>query len=357
MKLLEHLYKTHSPSHHEEKMASLIKQYLTKWGVKYKQDEHLQIYSIIPETPLFVAHMDQVQKNPCEKVMTFKNQIWGFDEAGKKTGLGADDKNGVWIILKLLESKHKISFIFSAAEEAGGKLGKLIPSLDLSKTSYGLIFDRRGKADIIGTRNSYCEDDLQTAIQTIAGDYSPASGIFSDGDELSNHIPCVNLSVGYYNAHTVDEYTSIPELKRALELAKDLVRELPYQGKPFALPTKLARGNWGWSRWGDEIDYSKGNDPRYDEKDLRPESYSKPGKHVKSIEDCELLIEADGRVIFIDENWLEYTIADNPESACGIWTVGTKSKPRDLNIEIWDQDNDLYAEIDSIPIEVTDMRR
>jgi hypothetical protein len=346
MKLLEQLYTTHSPSHHEDRMAKLIIGKLDELKIKYKQDEHLQIYNIKPGLPLMVAHMDQVQRDPCEKVMIVKNQIYGFNKAGKKTGLGADDKNGIWIILKILEAKIPISFIFSACEEAGGKLQTLTSKIKLDKTPYGLIFDRRGNRDIIGSINSYCEEDLETAIQAIAPDYKPTNGVFSDCDELSNRIPCVNLSCGYYNAHSADEYTNLTQLKRALSLAKELIKELPQEIGTFALPEKLPRGRWS-DAWYDKYNWNNW-DPKY----------NSPGKDEKSISvgsDPELLINDTEITLIDEEGWEEYFIAENVEDAVGEWDLGDEKLKKKLRIELYGIDP--VAWYNDKPISVVDLRR
>jgi hypothetical protein len=47
----------------------------------------------------------------------------------------------------------------------------------------------------------------------ILPDYNPSTGLYCDADQFSAVIPCVNLSVGYCNAHTENEFLNIDEFQ------------------------------------------------------------------------------------------------------------------------------------------------
>ena len=224
LKPLIEMYKTSSPSGKEAPMRQLVTQRLGAMGIAYKIDPHGQVYSLAyPKAPLMAAHMDQVRCcDHATKVKVSKRRIWG------NGNLGADDKNGCWIILETLKSHAAINFIFTTEEESGG-----LPfedflfqhSTELANIPYGLIFDRRNGGDIIGMMNGYCDDDLEKAVHNIGKPYGykPTSGVWSDCDALCRFVPCVNLSCGYYEAHTTNEYTSIRSLRKALALADALI--------------------------------------------------------------------------------------------------------------------------------------
>ena len=230
MNTLINIYCIHSPSKKEGLLSKYIQSLLDKAGIEYKVDKHHQIYNINPNKPLVCAHMDQVQQTSCEYTVIHNEYIYGFNDH-KQVGLGADDKNGVWILIKLLQQYPDLSFIFSVQEETGGKIYDLCQDIDISNIPYALIFDRKGGGDIIGASNNYCCNDLEQAIATIGEDYGyeSAQGIYSDCDALSEYIACANLSCGYYNAHTDNEYTNVKELVNALDFGKALINDLPRQ--------------------------------------------------------------------------------------------------------------------------------
>lgn len=336
--LLQKLYLTHSPSKKEDRMSTLIQEELENLKLSFKQGPLMMLYSITPGTPLMVAHMDQIQTTKCDKVMTFKDKIYGFTNSGKLSGLGADDKNGIFIILDILrQHREQVSFIFTSNEECGGYLHHLMDKIDISHNPYALVFDRKGAGDIIGTSNNYCCDDLETAVATMGKPfgYKPANGIFSDCNELSKHIPCINLSCGYYSAHTEEEHTKPAELWNAMKFANELIRHLPKKGRPFEMPTRFS-----------EIDRLPAS-TTYASYSAFSKSYNKtatvstkPIKQYKTwaekeeraeIENhCLVRVNQDGSVEFINECYSQYdeeTIANSIEEAEGEWItdMGTLS--------------------------------
>lgn len=229
MKLLERLYLTHSPSHEEKKISELVQTFLRHRRIDFETDERGQVFKIIPGRPIISCHMDQVQKGPPGRIIVEKGKQLTVIR-GEKDGLGADDKNGIWICLNLL-TRWDCSFIFSTAEEViAHEVDHVLKANEsvLSRIPYALVFDRRGKGDIIGVDNDYCTLEFQERVASAgkAFGYHPTTGVFSDADSLSNHMECVNLSVGYHDAHSTKEYTIYQELVNALMFGDHLLNYL-----------------------------------------------------------------------------------------------------------------------------------
>jgi putative aminopeptidase FrvX len=188
----------------------------------YRTDEFGQIFKIKKNQPFLCAHIDQVGIRPITKVWQ------GYIEGTKSKiifgdgNLGADDKNGIWIILRLLKANPDLNFVFSTAEETGGNLHEI---KCIKKASFAIVLDRRGSSDVIGVHNDYCDQDFYDAVLKIgkAYGYKEDVGVFSDADHISTIINCVNISVGYYNAHTTKEYTVVDELVNAARFAYHLI--------------------------------------------------------------------------------------------------------------------------------------
>lgn len=250
--LLSTLYRTYAPSGSETRMRNIITTHLESMYQPYSISSEGVVYRLEPGKPLVCAHMDQIGIRPCVRV-EFETEgepiVRGFDAVGKQTNLGADDKNGIFIALKLIQSFGKdINFIFSVEEEIGGVCREFLQGFSEERTNsipYGLIFDRRGGGDVIGTSNAYCEGDLEDAVLDIAEKfgYRRSTGTFSDCDHISEFIPCVNLSCGYYNAHTAGEYTVLPELENAVNLGYALIKGL---GTRFFKRPELMPASWWW---------------------------------------------------------------------------------------------------------------
>lgn len=226
MKLLEQLYRIHSPSHGEGKMSEYVRKVLEHNGIDFETDERGQLFKLIPGRPILSCHMDQVQKGPPGRILVEKGKELTIIR-GEKDGLGADDKNGIWICLNLLSRWH-CGFIFSTAEESISKDVEHVLRANealLRRIPYALVFDRRGKGDIIGSENGYCTKGFEERVarEGEAFGYRPTSGVFSDADSLCRHMECVNLSVGYHDAHSTREHTVYQELVNALKFGNHLL--------------------------------------------------------------------------------------------------------------------------------------
>ena len=251
---IKSLYTVYSPSGDEQQMSELIQETLTRNSIPYTITDDHQIYRLNPGEPLVCAHLDEVHFAPCEEIILHNQRYYGMTDH-TQTGIGADDKNGVWVVLNLLRTFPNLSFIFSTQEEIGAQGIKDLLKNHLDKNvldsiPYALIFDRQGNSDIIGTKNDYCAQDLEDAICEISQEnnflYTPAQGVFSDCNKLRHYVPCVNLSVGYYNAHSDQEYTEIKDLIQAFHFGAKLIQELPkirfdlpvIKQKSFTLPSQ-----------------------------------------------------------------------------------------------------------------------
>ena len=114
MNLLKKLYEIHSPSGNEKAMKKFIKGYVKKHipGVTIKNDHVGNLYMIKgnAETyPCIVSHLDQVQREHSKdfKAIETEDIIFGYSPKNRqREGLGADDKNGIWIALNCLENMN-----------------------------------------------------------------------------------------------------------------------------------------------------------------------------------------------------------------------------------------------------------
>ena len=99
--VLKKLYTIHSPSSREGRLGKYIIALLRGMGVQHTVGSKGEIYNIKPGLPLLCVHTDQVQSKPCTHTIQNNNFIYGMG-GHKQSGLGADDKNGVWILLNLI---------------------------------------------------------------------------------------------------------------------------------------------------------------------------------------------------------------------------------------------------------------
>ena len=228
MKLLKELYKTYSPSGRERGVSRIVRRELNRMGIGYHMENGI-IHRLVPNQPLLCAHMDQVNTNgKCTLILEERGVIRGMGSAGS-TSLGADDKNGVWLLLSILEQEPELGFMLTVEEEIGGWNTKQFVrqhEQDLDKIPWCVVLDRHGGSDIIGVENGYCMPDMDDAFVSLQMGYKSNRGVFSDANHISwSGLPCINISVGYYLAHTEEEYTVISDLMKARELVLAGVKE------------------------------------------------------------------------------------------------------------------------------------
>jgi tripeptide aminopeptidase len=255
-KELKRMYYLPSSSGNEFGMSMYIQMILNQIGIPYSVDKDNQIYSFIPGTPLLSAHMDRVHSKAPKFVFNNGRYMWGT------CGIGADDVNGCYAILRLLEMRkmarmEPISFVFSVCEERFGQQFENLLEANkdvMLKLRYGIVIDRRNSHDVICDSNDYGTPEFEKAVMEILEPlkYKATTGTYSNADDLSDYMSCLNISCGYYNPHTDMEYTSIPELEHTINSVFELIDKLKGE---FDIPDKT---KWYTNRYDDSL-YSYDN--------------------------------------------------------------------------------------------------
>ena len=250
--LLKSLYVIRSYSGFEEPLRNAIIQFLNNYNIPYTNHNGNLLGLNHPGKPLFSAHMDMIntenyklkgtESTVEDAVFTLDDNACirlyrGKNEKANQTSLGADDKNGIWVILMLLKEGYEINFAFCHSEEIGGAgstqvVGDRENAEFIEQCRYGIIIDRRNAHDIIGYENNYCmalDDKIHSFAKANGFKFSPARGSISDADRFSKLVECVNLSCGYYEPHTSKEYTNLNELWNTFNFCKKLLDEFNYE--------------------------------------------------------------------------------------------------------------------------------
>ena len=155
-----------------------------------------------------------------------------------QVSLGADDKNGIWVILSLLAEGFEFNFAFFHGEEigcVGSKKAMSDPVIGMfieRNCSYAITIDRRNSGDIIGWGQKYCvtlDDRLETFSNKHGFNYVCTSGLSSDAGPISQACEAVNISCGYYEPHTYREYTNLNELWNTRQFVKKVLEEFSFE--------------------------------------------------------------------------------------------------------------------------------
>ena len=229
----------------EKDISDWICKWLDNHNIKYNRQKN-NIYSFeFNDKPILSAHLDQVETNGkvFKLYLTKDNHIIAYNNLFERTSLGADDKNGVWIILKMLEKGYKFNFIISEGEELGCLGIKKIPLAENinPKTQFCIVLDRKGDKDILssGAGTTYCSTLAQSLCNFLDNDYVVEKGNLSDTATICKYCESVNMSVGYYFPHTEDEYTDWIQLSTIKnDVEKILTNFIHYPTNPKTYSVK-----------------------------------------------------------------------------------------------------------------------
>lgn len=161
---------------------------------------------------LLIAHLDTVHRELPKKIIYDKRD----NTISSPSGIGGDDRCGIYAILEIVK-QYNCSVLFTEDEEIGGIGADKFADSEICKSfncNYIIELDRRGKNDAV-----FYEDDNTDFHKFVCKEYFREShGTFSDISILAPVMgrSAVNLSCGYYNAHTRDEYIKLDELQNTI---------------------------------------------------------------------------------------------------------------------------------------------
>ena len=175
--------------------------------------------------PCVAAHIDTVHPlRPVEMVQQ-DGILFGLDENGQRTCIGADDKAGVYICLELLERFDHIAVALFAAEEIGCVGADHAPAAWFDDVGYVIEFDCPGYGLVSYTSSGtrLCANDgefIQTAAPVLQthGLTRWQHHPFTDVMALRRrfNFSCLNLASGYRNWHRSDDYVVVEEAQAAV---------------------------------------------------------------------------------------------------------------------------------------------
>ena len=242
------LYNIPSHSYEEEKITNKVTKLFKKAGCRVTRSSttsgtNLYITKGKLEEgeyyPCIAAHLDEVHSvQDRGKYSAFYDEesdtIKGYSSTHKKQcGIGADDKNGIWVALQAARKLDKIKVVLFYGEEVGC-VGSSCAKMDFfDDCRYVLQVDRKGKSDVV-TNISYVDiasQDFIDDLEDISKEYGrqETSGAMTDVLELAEKgigIACINMSCGYYNPHTAKEFTVVSELQETLDFVLDICTKM-----------------------------------------------------------------------------------------------------------------------------------
>jgi len=185
--------------------------------------------------PCVAAHIDTVQQDGI---------LFGLDKNGQRTGIGADDKAGVFVCLELLERFDDIAVALFAAEEIGCVGADHAPAAWFDDVGYVIEFDCPGYGLVSYTSSGtrlFANDGefIQTAAPVLQAhaltkwQHHPFTDVMSLRRRFN--FTCLNLSSGYHNWHRPDDYVVVEQAEAAVNAGEALITALGCRAYPFEL--------------------------------------------------------------------------------------------------------------------------
>lgn len=196
---------------------------------------------------LLVAHLDTVHEKLPNMIVYDQTQ----DIISSPNGIGGDDRAGVYMIFEILKL-FNCSVLFCEDEEIGGiGAGKFAKSELASELHFNYImeFDRANANDAVFY--SCANDEFEKFITKDF--YKTNYGTYSDICDVAPALGCaaVNLSCGYYKAHTKDEYVVLSEMENSIRAACDILARTSHNDKFEYVEDESVYDNWtGYGYYG-----------------------------------------------------------------------------------------------------------
>lgn len=172
---------------------------------------------------MFTSHLDSACRQR-EKVhlLRYVENAQTYVISDGKTILSADDKAGVTIMLYMIANNVPGLYYFFLGEERGG-IGSGLLSSDYDNNEHVkginkcVSFDRRNYYSVITHQGSRrcCSDKFAVSLCDELNKHGMKmkldnGGLFTDSANFIEHIQeCTNVSVGYFNEHSIDEIQNI----------------------------------------------------------------------------------------------------------------------------------------------------
>jgi di/tripeptidase len=170
-----------------------------------------------------------------------KLSLKGYTDNGAPTGIGGDDKCGVYGCLTMLEQLPYLKAAFFVSEETGCHGSRKADKAFFHNVGYAIQFDapenwmvtEKCFGQVLFDRNSdffkSCDEVLkegmvQSDMQYMVHPYTDVYALRSQFD-----FSCINFSIGYYDYHSKNEYVVVEDVYNGIEMGVKMIEKLGYK--------------------------------------------------------------------------------------------------------------------------------
>ena len=187
-------------------------------------------YILVPgkATVMLLAHLDTVHEKPVKYICTSPDG----NILMSPQGIGGDDRCGVYALVKAHEAASVKPWLLFTCDEEIGSIGAdmFVSEYIKGKMPQGLHtlkllieIDRKGSKDAVYYE---CDNPELEAYITSKG-FVTACDSFSDISVIAPElgVAAVNLSSGYYNAHTLHEYINRKQINAVIQSVVEIIAD------------------------------------------------------------------------------------------------------------------------------------
>lgn len=252
--LLKEVLSIPTKTYQEHLMVEFICNWLDDNNIPHYVDKFNNVYATkqtdgnISNFPCVVAHTDTVHNldtiNVVEEQLPnaqkeVKLALKAYNDNGDPTGIGGDDKCGVYACLELLKELPNLKAAFFVAEETGCKGSSNADPKFFKNIGYVIQFDApennmiseflMGKP-MFKRDTEFFEKGSRLITEHFPGDTKYHKHPYTDIFPLNQNfgLSCFNISIGYYNYHTRNEYVVVEDTYNGIKVGKLMIEELGY---------------------------------------------------------------------------------------------------------------------------------
>ncbi len=241
--LLYKVLSVQSKSKNDEIMRNFLKAYFDKVKLKVTEDTYGNLYITKGKAksyPCVVAHIDTVHSlipSYAFKVYKMGSLLYAMNAiTGTQTGIGGDDKVGIFVALHALHTHKNVKVVLYRDEEIGHIGSK--HSIEFNKEFYKdcnfvIQCDRKGNDDFLTSSGGIkmCSKEFIEATKPYADkhEFKEGYGASTDVDTLVREgigISCINLSSGYHRPHSSTEVVNIDDVRNVTSLVDEIITNL-----------------------------------------------------------------------------------------------------------------------------------
>lgn len=256
LELLKNVLSVPTKTYQEEKMVKFLIEWLTENNIPHFVDDFNNVYATkqesleLPEDfyfPCVISHTDTVHNidtiNINEEMLPnaqdeIKLAYKAYNDSGKPTGIGGDDKCGVFACLTLLKELPNVKAAFFVSEETGCIGSMKANSEFFTNVGYGIQFDapenwmitEKCFGQVLFDRESeffescnkiLTESMSDKGMQYLVHPYTDVYALRSKFD-----FACINISIGYYDYHSPQEYVVVEDVANGIEIGRKMINDL-----------------------------------------------------------------------------------------------------------------------------------